>query len=199
MSAGFFDNMAPTARRSLVVTAIFAAIAVVIYLFCLQPCESQLARARRTLAELQGRQSQTNGDLRSAGTVKKDLADLESALEPYEEAMLVPLLESYAMRAKTILDPIALGAGLEDVRYTDEPFRALPLPRPMPRQLHTRAAVKVMARGSYQQAVSFLLRMERELPLVSLQQFEVASQSTPEAQSVMFVLEWPAKGGLTRK
>jgi len=199
MSAGFFDNMAPTARRSLVVTAIFAAIAVVIYLFCLQPCESQLARARRTLAELQGRQSQTNGDLRSAGTVKKDLADLEAALEPYEEAMLVPLLESYAMRAKTILDPIALGAGLEDVRYTDEPFRALPLPRPMPRQLHTRAAVKVMARGSYQQAVSFLLRMERELPLVSLQQFEVASQSTPEAQSVMFVLEWPAKGGLTRK
>ena len=199
MSAGFFDNMAPTARRSLVVTAIFAAIGVVIYLFCLQPCESQLARARRTLAELQGRQSQTNGDLRSAGTVKKDLADLESALEPYEEAMLVPLLESYAMRAKTILDPIALGAGLEDVRYTDEPFRALPLPRPMPRQLHTRAAVKVMARGSYQQAVSFLLRMERELPLVSLQQFEVASQSTPEAQSVMFVLEWPAKGGLTRK
>ena len=182
------------------VTAIFAAVACALYLFCLKPCETQLAEARRTLGELQTRQAQINSDLKGAGTVKKDLADLEAALAPYRAAMLVPLLESYAMRAKTILEPLALGAGLEDVQYAEEPFRALPLPKPtMPRQLHTRAAIKVTARGSCQQAVSFLLRLEKEQPLVSLQQFEVATQSTPDAQAVSFVLEWPAKGGLTRK
>ena len=69
----------------------------------------------------------------------------------------------------------------------------------MPRQLHTRAVVKVSAQGSYQEAVSFLLRLEREFPLVSLQRFDVSAQPTPERQSVTFVLEWPAKGGLTRK
>ena len=113
--------------------------------------------------------------------------------------MLVPLLESYAMRAKSLLDPLALGAGLDDVTYSDEPFRALPLPTPKPRQLHTRVAVKLTATGSYQQAVSFILRLEKEMPLVSLQQLDITARSTPETQSVSMVLEWPAKGGLTRK
>ena len=200
MNGSFFDNMAPNARRSFIVTVVLAAIATVIYLFCVQPCDSQLAQARRNLADLQERQSRMNGDLRSADTVKKDLDDLEAALKPFRDAMLVPLLESYSMRAKSLLDPLAIGAGMEDVQYSDEPFRALPLPKPiMPRQLHTRAVVKVSAQGSYQEAVSFLLRLEKEFPLVSLQRFDVSAQSTPERQSVTFVLEWPAKGGLTRK
>ena len=200
MNGSFFDNMAPNARRSFIVTVVLAAIATVIYLFCVQPCDSRLDQARRNLADLQDRQSRMNGDLRSADTVKKDLDDLEAALKPFRDAMLVPLLESYSMRAKSLLDPLAIGAGLEDVQYSDEPFRALPLPKPiMPRQLHTRAVVKVSAQGSYQEAVSFLLRLEKEFPLVSLQRFDVSAQSTPERQSVTFVLEWPAKGGLTRK
>ena len=200
MNGSFFDNMAPNARRSFIVTVVLAGMATVIYLFCVQPCDSQLAQARRNLADLQERQSRMNGDLRSADTVKKDLDDLEAALKPFRDAMLVPLLESYSMRAKSLLDPLAIGAGLEDVQYSDEPFRALPLPKPiMPRQLHTRAVVKVSAQGSYQEAVSFLLRLEKEFPLVSLQRFDVSAQSTPERQSVTFVLEWPAKGGLTRK
>ena len=200
MNGSFFDNMAPNARRSFIVTVVLAGMATVIYLFCVQPCDSQLAQARRNLADLQERQSRMNGDLRSADTVKKDLDDLEAALKPFRDAMLVPLLESYSMRAKSLLDPLAIGAGMEDVQYSDEPFRALPLPKPiMPRQLHTRAVVKVSAQGSYQEAVSFLLRLEKEFPLVSLQRFDVSAQSTPERQSVTFVLEWPAKGGLTRK
>ena len=200
MNGSFFDNMAPNARRSFIVTVVLAGVATMIYIFCVQPCDSRLDQARRNLANLQDRQSRMNGDLRSADTVKKDLDDLEAALKPFRDAMLVPLLESYSMRAKSLLDPLAIGAGLEDVQYSDEPFRALPLPKPiMPRQLHTRAVVKVSAQGSYQEAVSFLLRLEKEFPLVSLQRFDVSAQSTPERQSVTFVLEWPAKGGLTRK
>ena len=200
MNGSFFDNMAPNARRSFIVTVVLAGVATMIYIFCVQPCDSRLDQARRNLADLQDRQSRMNGDLRSADTVKKDLDDLEAALKPFRDAMLVPLLESYSMRAKSLLDPLAIGAGMEDVQYSDEPFRALPLPKPiMPRQLHTRAVVKVSAQGSYQEAVSFLLRLEKEFPLVSLQRFDVSAQSTPERQSVTFVLEWPAKGGLTRK
>ncbi len=200
MNGSFFDNMAPNARRSFIVTVVLAGVATMIYIFCVQPCDSRLDQARRNLADLQDRQSRMNGDLRSADTVKKDLDDLEAALKPFRDAMLVPLLESYSMRAKSLLDPLAIGAGLEDVQYSDEPFRALPLPKPiMPRQLHTRAVVKVSAQGSYQEAVSFLLRLEKDFPLVSLQRFDVSAQTSPAKQSVTFVLEWPAKGGLTRK
>lgn len=199
MNGGVFDNMAPTAKRSFIITIVLFAIAVVIYLFCLQPCESELERTKRSLSELQDKQARMNADLRNAGTVKKDLEDLNAALKVYQDAMLVPLLESYAMRAKTLLDPLILGAGLQDVQYNNDTFRALPLPNPMPRQLHTRAAIKVTATGSYQQAISFLLRLEKEFPLVSLRQLGIVSQSSPEHQALTFVLEWPAKGGLTRK
>ena len=188
MNGELFQNMAPNAKRSFVVTVVLSAIATVLYLFCVQPCADELTAAKRRLAELQDRQYRTDVDLKRSSTVAKDLEDLENALKPFRDAMLVPLLES-----------IALGAGLEDVTYSDEPFRALPLPTPMPRQLHTRAAVKLTATGSYQQAVSFLLRIEREMPLVSLQQFDITAQQNPRSQSISIVLEWPAKGGLTRK
>ena len=199
MNGEVFDNMAPTAKRSFIVTIVLAAAAVVIYLFCLQPCEAELERTKRSLSELQDTQARMNADLKNAGTVKKDLEDLNAALKVYQDAMLVPLLESYAMRAKTLLDPLILGAGLQDVQYNNDTFRALPLPNPMPRQLHTRAAIKVTATGSYQQAISFLLRLEKEFPLVSLRQLGIVSQASPEQQALTFVLEWPAKGGLTRK
>ena len=199
MTGGTFQNMAPNAKLSFFVTVTLAAIATVIYLFCVKPCSDELDSARRNLAELQDKQYRTDVELKRSGTVTKDLTELEAELKPFRDAMLVPLLESYAMRAKSLLDPLALGAGLDDVTYSDEPFRALPLPTPMPRQLHTRVAVKLTATGSYQQAVSFLLRLEKEMPLVSLQQLDITARSTPETQSVSMVLEWPAKGGLTRK
>lgn len=199
MTGGTFQNMAPNAKLSFFVTVTLAAIATVIYLFCVKPCSDELDSARRNLAELQDKQYRTDVELKRSGTVTKDLTELEAELKPFRDAMLVPLLESYAMRAKSLLDPLALGAGLDDVTYSDEPFRALPLPTPMPRQLHTRVAVKLTATGSYQQAVSFILRLEKEMPLVSLQQLDITARSTPETQSVSMVLEWPAKGGLTRK
>ena len=199
MNGDFFQNMAPNAKRSFIVTVVLSAIAVVLYMFCVQPCADGLATAKVRLEELQGKQHRTNLDLKRSDTVAKDIEELEASLKPYRDAMLVPLLESYAMRAKSLLDPLALGAGLSDITYNDEKFRALPLPAPMPRQLHTRAAVMITATGSYQQAVSFLLRLEKEMPLVSLRQFEITMQQDPKLQSVSFVLEWPAKGGLTRK
>ena len=199
MNDGLFQNMAPNAKRSLVVTFALAAIATVLYMFCVQPSVDRLTAMKRTLAELEDRQYRTNLDLKRSDTVMKDLAELESALKPYGDAMLVPLLDSYPMRAKSLLDALALGAGLDDVTYTEEPFRALPLPKPMPRQLYTRAAVRLTATGSYQQAISFLLRLERDLPLVSLQRLDITASQSPERQAVSMVLEWPAKGGTTRK
>ena len=198
MSGDFFQTMAPNAKRSFIVTVVLSAIAVVLYMFCVQPCADGLATAKVQLEELQGKQHRTNLDVKRSDTVAKDIEELDSALRPYRNAMLVPLLESYAMRAKSILDPLALGAGLSDVAYNDEKFRALPLPSPTPRQLYTRAAIKITATGSYQQAVSFLLRVEKEMPLVSLREFDFIAQQDPKSQSVSIVLEWPAKGGLTR-
>ena len=199
MTSNAFQNMAPNAQRSFLLTLCLATVAILIYLFAVQPATVSLVKARTRLAELQDREQRMNQDLRNADNVKKTLAELNAGLKPFNDALLTPLLESYAMRAKSILDPLVIGAGLTDAEYTDEPFRALPVPKPLPRQLHTRAAIRLRARGSYQSAVSFLMRIEKEMPLISLQTICITAQNDPAAQEIDMVLEWPAKGKVTRK
>lgn len=200
MKSDFLQDMAPDAKRSFLVSIAFVAVGAALYFLAVNPAESKLAAERKRLSGLENKQSQINRDIKGAGTVKGKIEELEKSLSPYEEAILVPLLGSYSMQAKAKLEQILTEAGLTNLDYTEEPFRALPLPKPvMPKQLHRRAAIRVTARGSYQAAVSFLLRLEKELPLVSLQSFEISAEHNPAKQVISFVLEWPAKGGLTSK
>ena len=198
MSASFFQNMAPNARRSFAVTLVLGAAAAGLYLFAVQPAEESLARVRREHAEEEARLQVVNANLRGAPANKERLAELSAALKPFRDEMLVPHLGSYAMRAKSILEPIAFGAGLTDLDYAEMPPRALPVPRPMPAQLHLRRPIRVTARGSYMGAISFLLRVEKEHPLVALQSMSISAASEPEKQQVEMVFEWPAKGGMSK-
>lgn len=204
MKGTSFQDMAPNAKRAFVVTLVFGAIAVILYMFVVEPYSADLAAARAKLAELQGSHERINRDLRNSDNVKKMIADTEAGLKPFRDEMLTPLLESYAMRAKSLLDPLALGAGLTEIEYSEEPFRALPLTkgvvkgRPLQQQLFTRAAIRINAKGSYQAAISFLLRLEKEHPLISLQSLDITAQQSPLLQTVKIILEWPAKGVVTR-
>lgn len=199
MKGGVLQGMAPNARRAFFTTVVLGLLASAIYFLAVEPAATALKRERTRLLELQDRQRRMSADLASVGTVKKTLEELEAEMAPFREAMLTPLLESYAMRAKSLLDPLAAGAGLVDAEYSKEPPRLLPTPLPMPRQLHRRVAVRVSARGSYQSIASFLLMIEKKFPLVSVQSLQILSQQAPERQSVTMVLEWPAKGAVTRK
>ena len=199
MKGGFLQGMAPNARRGFFTTVVLAIVATAIYLLAVEPATVSLGRERTRLNELKDSQRRMTADLNSAGTVKKTLEDLEAEMKPFQEALLSPLLGSYAMRAKSLLDPLTTGAGLIDVEYSEEPSRKLPVPMPMPRQLHARAAVRLTARGSYQAIISFVLMVEKNFPLVSLQSLQILSQQNPAKQSATMVLEWPMKGALTRK
>jgi len=194
------QNMAPNAKRSLLLTAVFGALAVALYLFAVQPTQAKLARARTESADVSYRHERTKADLAGAAAVEKRIQDARGRLAPYSEAFLEPLLESTAMRAKSLLDPLALGAGLRELEYEALPQRALPLSkRPLPRQLYARSPIRIVAQGSYQAAVSFILRVEKEFPLVILQALTVTVQARPDAQKIEMILEWPAKGAVTRK
>ncbi len=199
MSGGSLHGMAPNAKRAFLSTVILGVAAAAIYTFAVEPAIATLARERTRLEGLKDSQRRMTIDLKTAGTVQKTLEDLEAEMKPFAEAELTPLLGSYAMRAKSLLDPLTVGAGLVDVEYSEEPTRKLPVPMPMPKQLHARAAVRIGARGSYQGIASFLLMLEKNFPLVSLQAMQIQSQNAPGKQSAVLMLEWPTKGAVTRK
>ena len=193
------QNMAPNAKRSLLITAVFGAAAVCIYLFAVEPSESDLARAKRELEEVRTHHEMMMRNLSGADKVKERLESLNAGLDVFRAAFLQSSLESYAMGAKKLLDPLAAGAGLSETEYEELPLVALPVPKRLPVQLFARRPIRLVCRGSYQAAVSFLLRVEKEFPLVTLEAMSVAAQQDPLAQRVEFVFEWPAKGGRTKK
>ena len=198
MSSSFFQNMAPNARRSFVVTVLLGGAAALMYLFAVQPTEMALANARREFDEQSSRLQMVDANLRGASANKERLAALDAALKPFLDEMLEPHLGSCAMRAKSILDTLAVGAGLSNMDYSDMPPRALPLPQPLPVQLHRRQPVRFTAHGSYMGAISFLMRVEKEHPLVALQSMSISSTTEPERQQIEMVFEWPAKGGRSK-
>ena len=190
-----FQNMAPNAKRSFALTLVLGAVAALIYLFAIQPAEESLSRTHREYDEQEAKLQTVNANLRAAPANKERLQTLAEGLKPFRDAMLQPLLGSYAMRAKSILEPLAFGAGLSNLDYAEMPTRALPVPRPAPNQLHARRPIRVTAQGSYMGAISFLLRVEKEHPLVTLQSFALSTTQDPERQQIEMVFEWPAKGG----
>ena len=196
---GGLQSMAPNAKRAFLTTIVLGVLAAAIYFLAVEPAIASLSRERTRLEELKESQRRMTTDLNSAGTVQKTLEELETEMKPFAAAELTPLLGSYAMRAKSLLDPLISGAGLMDVEFSEEATRKLPTPLPMPRQLHARAAVRITAKGSYQAIASFLLMLEKNLPLVSLQSLQIQSQQQPAKQTATMILEWPTKGALTRK
>ena len=191
------SQMAPTVQRAMIVTGVIAAVAVVLYMFAVQPCEASLEESKRTLDQLQSQKQVIDRDLRDAAKVKTKIESLEASIAPYREAMLTPLLESWAMRAKSKLDLFAAEAGLQNVDYSELPVRALPEPKPLPKQLDARRPIKASCRGSYAEIVSFLMRVEKELPYVSVQSFKLDVQQDPEMQRGDIVFEWLVMGANT--
>ena len=159
------DNSVSSTKRALFFSLAVAGVAVVLYLFAVQPCQDSIAKARRELDSLEGQLRVTTRDLRDSSRVKNMLSEIETARQPFMDALLTPLLESWAMRAKSKLDPLAADVGLKVVDYAEMPVRALPLPPLAPRQLYARRPIRVMARGSYAEIASFIgSRVSRHMP-----------------------------------
>ena len=193
------ENTAPTTQRSIFFAAAVASVAVFIYLFAVQPCQESIVRAKRDLSSLQDQKRVMERDLKDSPRVKSMLTEIERVRSPYIDALLTPLLESWAMRAKSLLDPLAADVGLKILDYSEMPVRALPLPKPTPLQLYARRPIRVSCRGSYAEIASFILRVEKMLPYVALEAFSIKTQQDPEAQLATIVFEWPVKGALSRQ
>ena len=191
------DSSGGSTKRAAFFALAVAGVAVVLYLFAVQPCQDTLAKDRRELDSLDGQLHVTTRDLKDSPRVKNMLAEIEAARQPFMDALLTPLLGSWAMRAKSMLDPLAADVGLKVTDYAELPVRALPLPKPTPRQLYARRPIRVTAHGSYAEIASFILRVEKKLPYVSLQALNIKVQRTPEVQLAEIVFEWPAKGALS--
>jgi len=189
------QNMAPNARRSLLLTLAFGTLAAGLYVVAIEPTERSLAKARVTLQKRTQTHRTMTTDLAGGDRVRKALDGSTARLEAYGNELIEPLLESTAMRAKALVDGLALGCGLVGTEYEALEPIALPIVGPAPAQQFVRCPVKISCHGSYQAAVSFVRCVEKRFPLVALEAFSVIAGSDPDLQLVTITFEWPMKKG----
>ena len=192
------QNMAPNAKRSLLLTLVFGAIAAAIYFCAIESTETTLARTRTTLRDRTMKHRTMMTNLSRAETVAKNLADETARLNAYEKEMIEPLLESTAMRAKAFVDPLAAGCGLVGMEYEQESPIVLPILGTASQEQYVRCPIKVTCRGSYQAAISFIRCVEKRFPLVALEALTIAAGSDPDLQHISVILEWPMKKGAVK-
>ncbi len=194
MRAVNFHDPSAQMKRAMFQAVAIGVVAVVLYMFCVEPSQTALQKAKTDLVGLQDKQAQMVRNLKGAGLVKERLATIKSQRQDYLNGLLHPMLESYAMRAKSLLDPLAEDVGLSVSDYAELPVRRLPLPKPQSPQLYARKPIRLTCTGSYATIVSFIMRVEQKLPLVSLEAFSLKTQKDPDNQAATIVLEWPIKG-----
>ena len=192
------QNMAPNAKRSLLLTLVFGVIATALYFCVLESTEATLAKTRMTLRDRTMKHRTMMMNLSRAETVAKNLADEKTRLNAYEKEMIEPLLESTAMRAKAFVDPLAAGCGLVGMEYEQESPIALPILGTASQEQYVRCPIKVTCRGSYQAAVSFIRCVEKRFPLVALEALTITAGSDPDLQHISVILEWPMKKGAVK-
>ena len=185
------QTMAPNAKRSLLVTLIFGAVAAGLYFGVIEQTETKLVKVRKEVTTNAQRNRTVAANLARSDEVKKQVAEAEEKLEKFRAAMIRPLLESTAMRAKSYVEPLAVGCGLTGMVYESlEPIK-LPVVRVIPQRKYVRCPIRMTCVGSYQKAVSFVRCLEKEFPLVAVAAITITSRNEANAQQVAIVLEWP--------
>ena len=186
------QNMAPNAKRSMLLTLVLGGIATALYFVAVESTEANLLRVRQDLESQSQKHRLMMSNINRADQVKKELVDAELRLDEYRKALIKPLLNSTAMRAKSFVDALAAGCGLAGMEY--EAMAPLPLPanpKAMPLKKYSRCPIRIRCVGSYQGAVSFVRCVERQFPLVALESMSVTTRQESDVQQVEVVLEWP--------
>jgi Tfp pilus assembly protein PilO len=185
------QNMAPNAKRAMLLTLAFGGLAAAIYFFAVEPTEERLYKVRKSLAAQTQKHQSMMTSIGRSDQVKQRLGDAEARVADYDKALIKPLLESTAMRAKSFVDALAIGCELSGMEYEALDPLDLPVLDAAPQKKYARCPIRIACRGSYQSAVSFVRCVEREFPLVALESMSVTSQQDASVQQVVIVIEWP--------
>lgn len=110
----------------------------------------------------------------------KTLAAVDETMREHASlagSLLEPLLDSYAMRAKTLLEAEADAASLSGVQFSDVGSYALmPAVTPVSKSPYVLRGVRVTAFGSYQRLATFVCRVERLFPMVLVDSVTISAE-----------------------
>ncbi|HRT28265.1 MAG TPA: hypothetical protein P5527_00590 [Kiritimatiellia bacterium] len=190
------DKLSPQVRMALGITGVALVAGVAIIVFGIKPTYQRVKTLTAEVAQLGVKHATMKTDI--TGTQKQRAATeaAEAALKDIlDEGVIEPLLGSFSMRGKSLLDPLAEEAGFTIVNIREDRLIPLQVPNPPPQQLYARQLVELTGYGAYTQIVAFVQAAEQTFPLAVVSGLRIEHQMpTPERHKATITFEWPVKG-----
>jgi len=175
--------------------------AVALYMVAIGPLRSSLSEKTRELNDQTSLLRSMQNDIDQQKYLESCIREQKEHSKRRQKTLLVPMLNSYAMRAKSLLETIAAESGIDNVTYDEGIQWVLPVPPEMlPKSRTARRSVQVRATGDYAAIASFILRAERKLPLMTVQSLTIRKSDAgdPENQTLELTVEWPCEGEVVK-
>ena len=189
----FFGN---SKRRAFAVAVGLLLVAGALWQFLVTGQQEALDQARNEAQARLGKQESMEKLVRRQPLTDKAVQELEAQLKALEgEGYLTPLLNSYAMRCKALLDPLTEKTGFAIAQFAEHSQRMLPVPKAgVPEQLQARQLITCTGTGSYRQMMEFVEKLEDTYPLATLSAMRIIPTNDPQVHAVQMIVERPAKG-----
>lgn len=183
-------------RLTVMISAAAMIAALTLIYFGILPARDRLDAARKEIGQAKSRLASMQAAIGGTDRQRQKTDSVRAAHQKlFSAGLLTPLLGSYAMRGKQLLDPIAREAGFIIDGVKELPSQPIRLPAPPPEQLYARQPVEFTGRGAYTQIVAFVKLTETSLPLATLSSIKILGQpQTPEKHKALIAFEWPAVG-----
>ena len=196
LNATFLTQIAPSMKRAAAVTAVAVVVACALLFLAVLPSRSRIRLIRTELASINGTIDKMRTEIKGTEQQKaKNAAAADKRDALIASGVIEPLLGSFAMRGKSLLDPLAQKTGFVIDNVRELSFIPLQVPKPAPEQLYARQPIEFTGHGTYDQITAFITRAEASQPLVSLSGLLILSQpQTPETHTALVTFEWPIKG-----
>lgn len=190
------NKLSPPVRMALGVVGAALIIGLAVVVFGIKPACERIKTLTAEVAQLNAKHVSMKADI--TGTQKQRTATevAEATLKDIlDEGVIEPLLGSFAMRGKSLMDPLAKETGFTIANVKEERLIPLQVPKPPPQQLYARQLVEFTGYGAYTQIVAFVQAAERAFPLAVVSGLRIEHQMpTPERHKATITFEWPVKG-----
>ena len=188
-------RLAPSMKRAAGISAAAIVTGLLILFFGALPKQKAIRSASDELQAINAQLTQMRSDIASTEQQKSATGKVQAERDALAVlGVIEPLLGSFAMRGKSLLDPLAQQTGFRIDSVRELPPITLQLPKPAPEQLHCRQPVEFTGQGSYVQIVAFIAQVEASQPLAALSGLLILGQpQSPETHKAIITFEWPAK------
>lgn len=189
-------DLPPATRRAVAVALGALTLGVVFVFLAVLPQRKKMATVAGEIEALNQTLSRMRTEVAAAESLKAQCAKAKGELDKVlAGGVIEPLLGSFAMRGKALLDPIAQETGFALENVKELPLIPLQLPKEPPEQTYGRQPIEFTGQGSYRQISAFIAESEAAQPMLTLSSLNVFAQAqTPEVHRAIIVFEWPAKG-----